>query len=168
MNYIFLDIDGVLNCRDYIIENREKLASIDEGRLKILSSLCQEFNCLIILSSSWRSTLKDDLSPKQDYVTYFDGTSEISRGKYMCDLFKQYNITLVGKTPCYSTHETRGDEILYYVNKYLNFPQDKFIILDDEDDNISKYFPDNFIQTNFYAEGLTEKHINMAKSILEK
>jgi len=171
MNYIFLDIvdiDGVLNCKEYIIKHKEKIASIDESRLKLLSDFCNEYNCLVVLSSSWRSTLKDDLTPKQDYVKYYDGSIEISRGKYMCDLFKTYNIPLVGKTPIYGQHENRAEEILDYINKHFTFPTDKFVIFDDEDDSFSKYFPYNTVLTDFYGEGLTEKEINEAKLIFER
>ena len=163
MNYIFLDIDGVLNNKDYILLHKEKLASIDESKLKLLSDFCNKYNCNVILSSSWRSTLNDNLLPLKDFITLFNGDKTLSRGKYMIDLFKTYNLPLLGKTTNYKTF--RGDQILDYVENNFS-DNDHFVILDDEDDKISYYFGDRFIKTDFYGEGLTENHLNLIKSKL--
>lgn len=178
-NYIFLDIDGVLNNQGSIMLYHNTLGNedyFDRGSLTLLSQLCELFNCKVVLSSSWRRGLNDDLTPKHLTTKYFDGSEEESQTARMIRLFKEYNIPLVGKTDTEHHADGKWDragQILRYVNKYLQ-PEDKWVIFDDDDvigeapikhqERLEKHF----IQTNFYLSGLSHKEIIKAIKIFEE
>ena len=50
---IFLDVDGVLNCRDYI---NDKTNDIDPLKVQMIADLCDKTNAKVIITSSWRGS----------------------------------------------------------------------------------------------------------------
>lgn len=60
----------------------------------------------------------------------------------------------------------RGAEIGLWL---YNHPDvESFVIFDDEDVDITPYFPNNYIKTDFYGEGLNMKLADKAIEILNK
>lgn len=152
MNIIFLDIDGVLNTgrnQDFqaSIEGKstfEHQFNFDDGCMKNLKELVDEFDAYIVISSSWRIE-KDE--------TY--GT-EILRNLKDYDLDNR----IIDRTPSFST--IRGEEIKQWL---INNKEkvDNFLILDDEDDMID--LVTNLALCNDYY-GIDENVKNLAKKIL--
>ncbi len=54
MKIIFLDIDGVLNSRQYDAERGTAEGNIDVSRLLLLKQLIDQTGAKIVLTSSWR------------------------------------------------------------------------------------------------------------------
>ena len=76
MNYIFLDIDGVMNNKiDWISKVNNKSEVFKDHRMfcdkawQMLSDVCKETGAKIILSSSWRLGFKDYISNKYSEYT---------------------------------------------------------------------------------------------------
>ncbi len=126
-NIIFLDFDGVLNI---FIQNNESwdinypsdgcLNNIDA--IKYLNELHDEVNYSIVITSSWRYIDKEKkFSFNCSDILYNSGLNA--------------NINILGNTPMLDTG-TREDEIKAWLedNNYNN----KFLIIDDEDNPFSK------------------------------
>lgn len=50
---IFLDVDGVLNCRDYI---NDETNDIDPLKVQMIADLCDKTNAKVVITSSWRGS----------------------------------------------------------------------------------------------------------------
>ena len=149
MKVIFLDIDGVMNSTDYIINYALKnnikgiLAEIDPKTIKMLKFALDVTGAQIVLSSSWR---------------YCHICEELK------ELFSKYGINLNEKTPELHTHK-RGLEIKQYLKEHPNIEQ--YLILDDE---IFDFYEDEELKENLIltrenpndysgGDGLQIKHI---------
>lgn len=177
-NIIFLDIDGVLNNEKSILFYHGNLCSddyFDRRSLDLLAKLCEYCNCKVVLSSSWRRGLKDDLTPIYSTTRYFDRTEEESQTARLLRLLKENNIPLIGRTDLEHHSDGKWDrsgQIARFVEQHLR-PEDKFIIFDDEDilgEGISKHIDmlsGHFIQTDFYKNGLDYEHIIKAIKYFE-
>lgn len=142
MNIIFLDIDGVLNNQNYIINNKK---DIDESKIIILKELVDKTHALIVITSAWRIIKKE-----------YERLNEI---------FNKYELKIFDKTK--SLQGKRGLEIKKYLNEHKKISN--YVIIDDEifedyDDTILQ----NLVKTSFYQEGLTQEHIYQAEKILLK
>ena len=186
MKIIFLDIDGVMNSMDEIQEiyNYNPNQYIEDAdmpspkHLKWLKKIVEETDARIVLSSSWRLSLRNV--------------------QKLIDLFEAYNLTIYGYT-CdrvygselkhteyehikpYHSHETnndwqapggkgiiiddRGAEIAYWLLCHKNVTN--YVILDDDSADIENYHPENLVKTN-YMTGLLEEHYKKAIKILNK
>lgn len=165
MNYIFLDVDGVLNSQDYLLQHLDDEAIIDENTVKLLGEFCQKHDCKIILSAGCRSGFTDEMAPKNEKIRLYDGHEIDSRSQQLSKLFYKYNINMVGKTSLYK-YNTRGEEVLAYIKKHLT-DTDNFIVLDDEDDNMTESVGKHFVQTKFYnGKGLDQDAINKMEKII--
>jgi len=173
MNYIFLDVDGVLNNKKYLLAHKDDDGTIDPENIELLAKLAHEFNCHIILSSSWKNGFKENLEPKYKTIQLFDKTEIPSRCQRLLNSFKEYNLKLEGLTPNVVTPQditwSRPFEIQKYIRTNLK-ENDNFVILDDDDDicnSMLKMFPNHFIQTNFET-GFNLEHYDKAVKILNK
>lgn len=55
MKVIFLDVDGVLNSRDWLVNNRVRTEnSVNQEKVKLLMEIVQKTNAEVVLSSTWR------------------------------------------------------------------------------------------------------------------
>ena len=153
--YIFLDIDGVLNSKQYYLEKsqhkrwkefKDKLdrhiawgvCNIDPKAVKLLNKLVAETKAKIVVSSSWRG----------DYA--------------LQTIFALVGITepIYGETPRLKSR-FRGEEIQQWLDKHKC---DKYVILDDDRDFFDSQLP-YFVHTDWKV-GLTESDMNKAISIL--
>ena len=150
LKVIFLDIDGVMNSTDYIINYALKnniegiLAEIDPKAIQMLKFALDVTGAQIVLSSSWRECPK-----------YYEELKE---------LFSKYDINLNEKTPIHNTCK-RGLEIKQYLKEHPNIEQ--YLILDDE---IFDFYEDEELKENLIltrenpndysgGDGLQIKHI---------
>jgi len=166
MNYIFLDIDGVLNSKDFVLERIDDDSSLDESRVKLLSELVKETDAKIILSSSWRIRFTESGNIRN---------TDSEDAKELVRLFKKYGISIYGKTKDY--RNSHGDyfdigerytEIKEYIENNLT-DDDNFVIFDDETFRGSLLnFNEHFILTDWFVRGLDETNIKEAKNVLQK
>lgn len=158
MNYIFLDIDGVLNSEPFMKMHIYDKVSIDESKIKLLSKIVKECDAKIILTSSRRITFTKNLKPKDNNRT----------AKELIRLLNKYEISLFARTKIYDVDwdkALREEEIREYINKNLT-KDDNYIILDDEDFHKALYnFENHFILIN-YQTGLTTNDVIHAIEIL--
>ena len=162
-NYIFLDIDGVLNSEHTLDESCEnmdqKMASIISDQLvKNLSYLVEKTDAKIILSSSWR--------------IYFNENTKKSNNLFALILLAsldKHNLELHDMTPFVKGQfsSERGLEIKTYIDKH-NIKN--YVVIDDEEfSDFSKHLDmSKFIQTNFGDETTNIENEGLTKELAEK
>lgn len=162
-NYIFLDIDGVLNSEHTLDESCEnmdqKMASIISDQLvKNLSYLVEKTDAKIILSSSWRVYFNNNIKNPNNI---FAMALLASLNKYN---LKLHDMTPYPKGPHSSE---RGLEIKTYVEQ--NNITD-YVVIDDEQFSDFKIHLDmsRFIQTNFGDETTTIENEGLNIKVAEK
>lgn len=141
MKVIFLDIDGVLNEENWMLNNTPW---IDENKLKLLSNLCKKTKAKIVLSTNWRDI-------------WFEPMFMNSKGNGINlahKLFKKYKLDVIGVTPSLGMRES---EILTYLS---DNDFDNYVVFDDNKLNLP-----HFIQSD-KSKGLTEGDCINALSIL--
>lgn len=159
INYIFLDVDGVLNDERHIEECYEKNGGypmsmnhvpFDPSALTNLMNLVQYIRKRgdvpkIILSSTWRLHEID---------------MEIVSAR-----IAEYGLRLEGRTPY--IHSNRGEEIESFLSSE-NITEDySFVILDDDSFDIKTKYPDRLVLVNRIV-GLLESDVQLAIEILER
>jgi hypothetical protein len=148
MKIVFLDIDGVLNCRDQWTEipslsgRRHDGLKIDPVAVSRLNKIA--IGCSVVVSSSWRfnftpeelriELLRFGLDPT---IPFIDRTSLADRPQ-------------------------RGDEIRDWLDEHLDVAS--FVVLDD--DNDMDAVRHRFVKTS-WANGLEDKHIPLALDMLD-
>lgn len=167
MNYLFIDVDGVLNNIPFLVDSHKHRMYDDicPDNLQNLKLICGSIpNLRVVLSSSWRhgfNKTTDDrwVAPGRQKEALLKHLEEIS-------------VTLFDITPSYSykfsdyklNGFSRQYEILDYVLHHLDSEKDCFMILDDEDVDCDLLFGSHFYRTDV-EEGLTEKD---AKKIIRR
>jgi hypothetical protein len=171
MNYLFLDIDGVLN--NHKFDERAGSATLDYKNIKYLNAIIDKFAPQIVLTSAWRYMI----TRKEMTLTGFSymlRTHRVSK-----------NVNLIGTTDedgridfnqSKAGIEHRRLQILryiatniepqYYPNKY-----DKIVIIDDLPlgpiDLITKREKSIFVQTQSEV-GLSKKEYQEIKEFYEQ
>ena len=146
MNIIFLDIDGILNSRQDIIDGTWVQVHDHKNwkteRVILLDTLCRLTNSLVVISSSWRSINSDPEWWNQQFV--FAGASYIE---------------VIGVTPR-ARNGFRGREI----NMWLQSApfEVNYVILDDDSD----MYPDQAFVNVDGEYGLTWYDCARAEAIL--
>ena len=157
-NIVFLDVDGVLNCKD-TVDHCGPFKGIEDKKVALLKKIVESTNSRIVLVSSWKEWWykEAELKNDQDFMaTYLD-----------IKLAKQ-GLTIVDKTDDYDAFD-RGDGILKYIEnlKRGGICAINFIILDDEMfDYKETKLTKNLVQTSFDQNGLERKHIRKALGML--
>jgi len=140
MKLIFLDIDGVMNHRDYMVRSRlHHLQEFCPIAVRNLREIIKRTGAMVVISSTWRK-FKD-----------------IDKVMFCYDL-DQY---VVGKTPILED-EIRGKEIQQYIDN-SDFEVEQFIIIDDDAD-MGALLP-RLIQCKGYS-GLTDERREEAIEML--
>lgn len=127
---LFLDVDGVLNSQEYIINHRNERYPIDPQKVSLVHEIQQKTGCLIIISSLWRW----------------------SQGSL--DALRNSGIDYYGITPYGKMSGFRGKDIENYCNQMSNRIE-RIAILDDDSDFYS-YQKKALFQTSF-KQGLTKE-----------
>ena len=161
MKVIFLDIDGVLNCRtskSYCHDDECGLITgIDSDKVKRLAKIVEATNAKIVLSSDWRVGW-------EKYYT----TRKPSHAKYLDNhLKKKGSLTIFDKTPLFHSGYWRGEEILAYLRSHPDITN--YVILDDTffEDFSDKEISEHLVLTNREV-GLTDGDVKNAIKILLK
>lgn len=174
MNYIFLDVDGVLNDKHYLLFYADEDGVINQKSVDLLAKLVKQFDAKVILSSSWRNGFDDNMQPNYLTIKNGDGTEQESRCAKLLRMLNEADIVLCGKTGSVNEgiHWGRPTEIYNYVKEHLA-PEDNYVILDDDDvvgeahpDLISELAP-HFVHTSFVKRGFDEKAFEKAVIVLQ-
>ena len=180
MNVIFTDFDGVINTFNRNLRPIEPEDAV-EKRVKLLAEICHRYDCKVVIESAH----KEDIDP----VTL---ETEIDWIKRLFDLFKKYNIEVIGITPQVINEKNKDtlypiwkeDEILKYLELHPEI--DHYCVLDDDDlvtypardagdfsrSDLNKV-RDHLIVPLIYSEdwkkaGLQPEHVEEAGKILQK
>lgn len=118
MKIVFLDIDGVMNHRNYMVRSRmHNLQEFCPVAVRNLREIIKKTGAKIVVSSTWRK----------------GGWMELKRIMSCYDL----DTYLFGMTPVFE-EQIRGNEIEYYIHRYQihhkDDPIESFVILDDDKD----------------------------------
>lgn len=155
--FIFLDIDGVLNSEEWVLSFPKGtfflIDDIDPKLVKNLQYLMDEINkehrVVICVSSSWRSQMAK--------VGYVLGRAGL-----------EYN------EMWYKTEHTFGDrgrEILDFIDKMKSRGEkmNKYLVIDDESQDIVNYIPEDFFLKTHYKTGLTREIVEqwLSKGVLK-
>lgn len=141
---LFLDIDGVLNSEEYIINRDKKVKDdIDIKKVFLLEGIVRKTNCSVVLSSSWRflglERINNALGDLGSYISIKHHTT-LKRGD-------------------------RGKQILEYIKKH-NIKD--YVVLDDEIIDIKNYIPKERLVKTSWEKGLQKEHSERVIKILNK
>jgi len=175
---IFLDFDGVLNSRAFLMANdygerSNELDSmlddfrvarnvqidaidvkqIDPSKVALLNQIVKETGAKIVVSSSWR--IGKSIEHLQAILDFHGFVGEV-----------------IGKTCSFNNADkVRGDEIYDWLFDYFHAPptsefvREQFVIIDDDSDMGD--FEDRLVHTSF-AKGLQPEHVAQAISMLNE
>lgn len=139
-NIIFLDVDGVLNNKDYLLKTKDALA-LDPKCIKNFKYIIKKTNARVVLSSSWRNSKTKIIQLEINLgIRFLDKTENL----YDKDRSEEIKLWL----------ESNNDKVLNYV------------VIDDEID--AQLEPGTFIKTDFYGSGLNKNLAKIAISKLLK
>lgn len=146
MKIIFLDIDGVLNHRQFLIE-AERVDAVSDECIARLNRIIEATGAKCVLSSTWRV-----MFPLEEILNDF-----LIPGGFKGEI--------VGKTPpAKFSYRPRGNEIQEWLDDHPEVT--KFVILDDEEDML--HLENRLIRTSFEDGGLLDEHVEEAISMLKE
>ena len=146
MKIIFLDIDGVINSKEYYKEVNMRINNwdrFDPETVKFINDLLEEFNAKIVITSSWRFGAKDLL------------LKELRKTRLLIYLYKSWETPMI-------YGGTRGREIKQWLDKHPEV--NGYVILDDRDDILAEQLS-FFIKTEINT-GFRKENYEKARSIL--
>lgn len=158
--FVFLDVDGVLNCtlsETSILQSRGLLLS---DRMERLSEICHSCDAKIILSSTWRQLAHLDIPTAEQMY------------RQLTDTLAQYHLEIYDVTPIIRLN--RPLEIAEWLNAQPDKDTIRFAILDDDfsrEDYDVYGLGDHLIQTQCFVRhpqegGLQPEHVIRAKELL--
>jgi hypothetical protein len=153
MKILFLDIDGVLNSRTYLMvcykQGMVPDDKIDPDAVKRLNQITDATGASIVVSSTWRLP----------YV-WHNNVADLRK------LLKKVGITatILGATPDHQRSHGRGGEIQDWMDN-CGQQIDSFVILDDDND-MGKL--DKFLVKTTFTDGLQDVHVKAAVEILNQ
>jgi hypothetical protein len=148
MKILFLDIDGVLNNRhtnQSFYCNNCKCVGVKPELLDLLKIILDSTDAEIVISSTWR-----EHEECMDYLKRMMG--------------KRISSKIIGYTP---SLYFRKDEIDRWFENNKTIKIERFVVLDDLEDEGLEGFGDNFVQTNRHI-GLTEELADKCIEILNR
>lgn len=159
MNIIFLDIDGVLNCR----ATKDKCGpyrGIEDEKVSLIKKLVKESGARIVLISSWKE--------KWFKEKYFKDKQD-DLANYLDEKMANAQLIVFDKTDPWFT---RVDGIRDFLDRLRakNIVVNNYVIFDD-DASEYKYagrIRAHLLQTSFENGGLSKKHIKKAIELLER
>ena len=171
MNVIFLDIDGVLNSSNYTKKYKEMKTkkertykNIDDNALNYLKELQNRYDAKIVLTSTWRkwrnliSIDKFKKSIKEDPITEDERTEDYANLRTLYEKLRlEYDLDLDDMT---DDLQNRMLEIQLYL--LLHREIEKFVILDDDDENFTEMFEEQFVQCCTEGDSFGEKEFEQA------
>ena len=148
MKILFLDIDGVLNNRDFIHSCKNGETHLSNPLIELLNQVIDQTGCKVILSSTWR------LLYKLGYLR-----------KLLAD--RGFRGEILGVTPDFS-HIERPDDNVHEDNRAQEIKSwlimhpsiTRFAVIDDDPVQVN-----NFVQTSMKT-GITQEHADALIKIL--
>ena len=151
---IFLDVDGVLNCRStkdiccgYV--------GIDDNKVALLKEIVDATGAVIVLVSSW----KEWWTPNPKHKSNQD-----EMATYLDEKLAKQGLIIRDKTNDGNSFR-RGKGILRFIEtqKEVGIDINKYVILDDEMfDYLETKMTRHLIRTSFEQNGLERKHVKKA------
>ena len=177
LNVIFLDIDGVLNSPNYTKRYKEMQTkkervykNIDDNALNYLQKLQNKYDAKIVLTSTWRkwhnliSIDKFKKSIKENPITEEERTEDYANLRTLYEKLRlEYDLDLDDMT---DDLQNRMLEIQLYL--LLHKEIEKFVILDDNDENFTEMFEEQFVQCCTEGESFGEKEFEQACTSFEQ
>lgn len=155
MKVIFLDIDGVLNCRS----SKSRCGcyvGIDNDKVKRLRRIVEATGAKIVLCSSWKTGWSPTNKDEQD-----------RNAIYMDNRLKRERLKILAKTNDKGCN--RGEGIVNWITLH---EVEQWVVLDDEifDDYEEYSIMPHLVKTDFYDRngGLQDCHVDEAIRILNK
>lgn len=142
---LFLDVDGVLNCRATFMRPGEPVWRVDPEMVALLNEVVKRTGCRVVMSSSWR------IGPYSGR----DGCRAILRARGVKAPFARE-----WRTPG-SRDGIRGGEIAEWL---LRNGSPAYAIVDDDSDMLEHQRP-RFVQTSF-EHGLTRERADRLIALL--
>lgn len=148
MKIVFLDFDGVLNSRTWMMNNQHRVATnhmwlhetVDELAVARVEIICKATGAKVVVSSTWRRV--HSLEKLRSILANHGFTGEV-----------------VGTTPTLGS--ARGNEIAQWLN--TNGPIEGFVIIDDDSDMV--HLSHKLVQTQFEF-GLVDSDVPKAVEVL--
>ena len=152
MKIIFLDIDGVLNSRQYDAVRGAGDGNIDTSRLPLLKELIDTTGAMVVLTTTWRRHWDADRSFSDEI------------GRQLEQTFASYGITLLDKTP--EIDNDRAKEVASWLEAHNNV--EAFVVFDDIKFGWGE-LDHSVVKTDYrIGRGLEKKHVEAAIKILNK
>ena len=175
MKVLFLDVDGVLNCKStkeviWRDNGKQGFHGVESEKTKLLARIIKESGAVIVLSSTWRLNkvksifdnylFLDDLEDEE-----YDDSSEKSAYRYLEMRLAECGLSIYDDTPDSGGAYSRGKEIHGWLENHPDVTD--YVILDDEEfrDFETYELTDHVVYTT-YAKGLTEKQVIEVLEIL--
>ena len=155
MKAIFLDVDGVLNCRTSQSRCRGMLG-IDDDKVKRLRRIVEATGAKIVLTSTWRIGWEKVYKEEQDECA-----------NYLDRKLGREGLRIIDKT--HYSGECRGESIIRWIGKYPVGTVESFIMLDDEEFDYAECgITSRLVKTSFYDDngGLQDEHVELAIELL--
>lgn len=152
MKVIFLDVDGVLNCRSSTSRCRGYIG-IDRYKVKRLRQIVEATGAKIVLTSTWRT-----------HWLRFNKEDQDECGNYLDRKLKREGLRILDKTT--DNWSNRGEGIIQWVGSHN---VDSFIILDDEEFDYEECgIISRLVKTSYYDDdgGLKDEHVELAIDLL--
>ena len=151
---IFLDVDGVLNCRS----TKDKCGGyigIEDEKVSLLKKIVDATGAIIILVSSWKEwwTNNPRYKPKQNEMATYLDEKLAKQGLVIKDKIRD------------GSSFGKGKGILRFIEiqKEIGIDIKKYVILDDEIfDYLEAKISRHLIRTSFEQNGLENKHVRKA------
>ena len=194
---LFLDVDGVLNSETYFQSdyckkrNRadERLSMFDDRKVKLLSKIQKTTNCIIVMSSTWKSMFFSKKKTAKYLVKPFKKCLRKNKVQIIDKIGNQWDQEKANKYSKIKVIEKDGafkfipnDSPLpnkeFYgrglaISTWLKIHPyvKKFVILDDELGDLD-LFGEHFVRTNWWSrfgesnEGLQPEHVEKCIQML--
>lgn len=176
MKVVFLDIDGVMNSQEEMLEllkqqpkNRRDVTLPSPSKCKLLKQIVEATDAKIVLSSSWRlslASIQNIIDVFRPYALRLDGgftQDGVPQVSFKGTKYENIQPKYIHNC-CERVYiEDRGAEIAHWLENHSEVT--RFVILDDEDSDIKHWLPDNIVKTSLYS-GLTEENVLKCIEIL--
>ena len=165
MNIIFLDIDGVLNSKNYFIERHPKLLELYKNN-KFLDTISLKLKRMMLdIDLNKLNTLKETIKATGAYVVVTSSWKRLEIFPYVKEQLISMGIPIIGATIDNSSN--RGEGIKNYL-KENNVK--RYIILDDDIfEDYDNELLMHLVKTSFVNDGFTDSYKKLAieKLIME-
>lgn len=151
MRVIFLDVDGVLNCRHTRTRTSDGWCFVDDYLVRRLRELVVRSGARLVLSSTWREGWHQEDESLND-VSFTE----------LRDKFREFGIEIFDRTG--EMRQCRWQSIQEYMARPREDPIEHYVIIDDWDD-MGEY-SNHLVWTN-PSTGLTDEDVEEALRILE-